>query len=190
MALDPIDPSRLILAYGRHWDPRQIQWSTGDNWQMLGRIGSKGQGLRLCDFGWARGVYVLERNKKPTYVGIARGRLGFSTRLMAHMKDPNKDWNRFSWFSFDGVKEHRLRGWAKLHDREVLKSSDVVHRIGELEALMVGLLGPTLTNVQKPKFGGAREWEQIVTSNYGRGGICGRVDPAGFCMRELERFHS
>jgi hypothetical protein len=38
------------------------------------------------------------------------------------------------------------------------QAGDVKARIEEIEALLVGLLGRELTNVQQPKFGSAREW--------------------------------
>jgi hypothetical protein len=190
--LEPMDKSRLILAYGRHWRRGEVCWSHGQRWQLLGRVGVKRPGLRMCDFGYARGVYVLERRGRPVYVGIARGAKGFAGRLTSHHLEDVKDWTHFSWFSFDGVKDGGAkadpRQWASLADRDKLQAGDVKARIEEIEALMVGLLGRGLTNIQKPKFGAAREWTQVVQSNYGPGGICHRVAREGFLKSELDRF--
>lgn len=127
------------------------------------------------------------------YVGIARGALGFATRLVNHHVQDLKDWTHFSWFSFDGVKDvgtpnSTFEGWADLYDREKLQAGHVKARIEELEALMVGLLGRSLTNIQQPKFGSAREWTQVVQSNFGPGGLCSRVNRGGFVKGELKRF--
>lgn len=40
MPLEPIDKSRLILAYGQHWRRSEVRWSHGKDWQMLGRVGT------------------------------------------------------------------------------------------------------------------------------------------------------
>ncbi|MEP7737998.1 hypothetical protein ABKW28_10130 [Nocardioides sp. 31GB23] len=84
MRIEPLDKSRLVLAYGLNWKRNEVSWSTGWDWQMLGRVGNRRPGLRLCDFKAARGVYVLERRGKPAYVGIARGDKGFAGRLVNH----------------------------------------------------------------------------------------------------------
>src|SRR3954469_9668088 len=104
-SLGPLDRTRLIQAYGRHWRRNEVTWGSGWNWHMLGRVGSRRPVLRLCDFSYARGVYVLQWNETPTYVGIARGLEGFRTRLTKHHRDDKRKWNRFSWFSFDGVTD-------------------------------------------------------------------------------------
>ncbi|WP_353953565.1 hypothetical protein V6K52_09185 [Knoellia sp. S7-12] len=194
MALEPLDRSRLVLAFGRHWRRDEVRWSTGNQWQMLGRVSDRRPGLRLCDFGWARGVYVLELRKKPVYVGIARGRMGFAERLVKHHVENKKQWTTFSWFSFDGVSDVGTQAnpiypqWARVKDRDAIARGETSKRIEEMEAIFVGLLGQGLTNVQKPKFGSALQWEQIVSSNYGRNGICSRADRRGFLASENMRF--
>ena len=167
MALQPLDRSRLVLAYGRHWRRAEVRWSSGIQWQMLGRVGNRRPGLRLCDFGYARGVYVLESRKKPVYVGIARGGKGFAERLVKHHGDSRKQWTTFSWFSFDGVTDLGTKvdplfpQWARIKDRDAIARCETKTRIEEMEAIFVGLLGEGLTNVQKPKFGSALQWEQM-----------------------------
>lgn len=185
-SLAALDRSRLILAYGRHWRRDEVDWGHGSKWQMLGRIGDRRPNLRVCDWRIARGVYVLEKYKRPTYVGIARGTSGLGARLTQHHKDPEKNWTTFSFFSFDGVVDTGTRaeplgeGWARIKDRDTLYASPVNDRIGEVEALMVGLLGATLTNKQKPRFGTAVEWTQVTSRDFGSRGVGRRVDAAHF----------
>jgi hypothetical protein len=119
-------------------------------------------------------------------VGIARGTSGLGARLTQHHKDPEKNWTTFSFFSFDGVIDKGTRaeplgeGWAQVKDRDNLQSSPVNDRISEVEALLVGLLGPALTNTQKPKFGTAVEWKQVTNKDFGPRGVARRVDPFHF----------
>ena len=129
-------------------------------------------------------------------MGIARGTRGFAGRLPSHHFKGEKDWTDFSWFSFDGVRDVGTKAdpisdqWAIIADRHKLQAGEVKKRIEEIEALMVGLLGRELINIQKPKFGSARNWTQVVESNYGPSGVCHRVGRDGFGKSELSRFRS
>lgn len=175
----------LVGAYGLHWKRSEVSWTPGRGrpWQMLGRRGSIRPGLRVCDFRKAAGLYVLERNSVPVYVGLARSSEGIGFRLRSHHKEGTKSWTGFSWFSFDDVKDmgSSREGWCYVDQREWVSRSPMRDTVAELEALLVSALrGRALMNVQDPRFRNADQWTQIVRSNYGPGGICHRVDTEGF----------
>ncbi|KRC53367.1 MULTISPECIES: hypothetical protein [unclassified Nocardioides] len=184
--------THLIGAYGLHWKRSEVDWFPGNgyNWQMLGRIGSVRPGLRICDFRYAAGVYVLEKGGRPVYAGVATGKGGFGDRLRPHTKDGTKNWTHFSWFSFDDVLLDEPRktypaypsNWAMVDIREELTKTQMKPVLGELEALLVNLIydGRLVSNIQRPRFPHAKEWTQVTLGNFGAPGICHRVDPALF----------
>jgi hypothetical protein len=156
---------------------------------MLGRRHARRPKLRVCDFRWAAGVYVLERSGHPTYTGLARSEQGLGARLLHHTEDETKKWTHFSWFSFDDVRHDEPRstyppfppGWAAVHPRHVLDRTPMRSVVGELEALLVNLMiDKSLVNIQRPRFPGAEAWTQVVSQNYTQPGICHRVDRSWF----------
>jgi hypothetical protein len=161
---------------------------------MLGRRGSNAPGLRVCDFRYAAGVYVLEKRGRPVYAGLARSGQGLGARLLAHTDDGTKNWTRFSWFSFDDVwlDEQRKtypphpRGWAVVDPRHQVQRTEMGHIVGELEALLVNLIydGRLVSNIRRPQFPVAKEWEQVTATNFRAPGICHRVAPEGFAKSE------
>ncbi|WP_404385300.1 hypothetical protein LL946_04775 [Knoellia locipacati] len=184
--------THLIGAYGLHWERKEVDWHPGQGrtWQLLGRRGSKSPSLRICDFRPAAGVYVLEKRGAPVYAGLARSGQGFGARLLAHTGDSTKSWTKFSWFSFDDVwmDERRKtyepypKGWAHVDFREHLGRTEMRHIVGELEALLVNLIfeGQLVSNIQRPQFAVAKEWQQVTATNFRASGICHRVDPIWF----------
>ena len=188
--------THLIGAYGLHWQRGEVDWHPGPGrtWQVLGRRGTNAPGLRICDFRYAAGVYVLEKRGRPVYAGLARSDQGVGARLLRHTDDGTKNWTRFSWFSFDDVwlDERRktyaphLKGWARVDPRDELNRTQMHHIVGELEALLVNLIfdGRLVSNIQRPQFAVAREWSQVTRPNFRSPGICHRVDPGGFAKPE------
>lgn len=184
--------THLIGAYGLHWKRSEVDWFPGNgySWQLLGRVGSVRPGLRICDFRYAAGVYVLEKRGRPVYAGVATGKGGFGNRLRPHTKDGTKNWTHFSWFSFDDVLLDEPRktyaaypsNWAMVDIREELTKTQMKPVLGELEALIVNLIydGRLVSNIQRPKFPKAREWTQVTLGNFRAPGICHRVDPGQF----------
>lgn len=154
-------------------------------------------GLRICDFRYAAGVYVLEKNGRPVYAGLARSNQGLGARLLTHTDDGTKNWTRFSWFSFDDVLLDERRktyepypqGWAHLDLRDELGRTEMRDIVGELEALLVNLIydGRLVSNIQRPKFSQAKQWEQVTAVNFRAPGICHRVDPQPFARSERLR---
>jgi len=189
--------THLVGAYGLHWARSQVDWPSGDRrpWQMLGRVGQRRPGLRVCDFRYAAGVYVLERRGRPIYAGLARSGEGFGARFVRHTRDDLKNWTHFSWFSFDQVWLDEQRktypgypmGWALVHPRDELGRTEMRTIVGELEALLVNLLydGRALVNIQRPRFLRAQQWEQVTRRNFQSPGICHRVATDWFARPEL-----
>lgn len=186
-------------AYGLHWAKSQVDWPSGDRrpWQILGRIGQQRPGVRVCDFRYAAGIYVLERRGRPVYAGLARSGEGFGARLVRHTKDDVKTWTHFSWFSFDDVLLEEKRktfpryptGWALIDPRDEVGRTEMRSIIGELEALLVNLLYDVrvLVNIQRPRFSRAHQWEQVTRRNVRSPGICHRVAPDWFARSDLLR---
>lgn len=188
--------THLIGAYGLHWERGEIDWHPGHGrgWQLLGRRGHRKPGLRVCDFRFVAGVYVLEKRVRPVYAGLGRSGHGLGTRLMAHTDDGTKNWTHFSWFSFDDVwlderrktyPAHR-EGWAVVDPREHLGRAEMGSIVSELETLLVNLIydGRLVSNIQRPTFPKAQEWQQVTRTNFRAPGICHRVDPSGFAKPE------
>ena len=93
----------LIKAYGKHWKRDKIDWVSTSEPFLFGRQTSKSQ---LVDFKTVRGVYMLFKDYDMIYVGVAV-KESIAKRLKQHTKDKHSTcWNRFSWFSFDGVNQN------------------------------------------------------------------------------------
>lgn len=154
----------LIGAYGMFWDRYGVAWAPGSgrrSWAMHGRTGENLPSLRVVDFRFARGVYILYDDYGAYYVGLARSGEGLGGRLKQHLTDKHQHkWDRFSWFAFDSVSEDRNeRGLNTVvrRDDPVPPRDDEVIR--ELEALLIQALGPKGQNVMR--FVGAERWEQL-----------------------------
>lgn len=96
----------LIKAYGLFWREDEVDWSPGQGkpFRLLGRKGSNLPGLRVADFRYQKGLYVLYGDYGPYYVGLTYTSLG--DRLKDHRHDDHGGrWTRFSWFGFRKVQE-------------------------------------------------------------------------------------
>src|SRR4051794_2446776 len=94
----------FIQCYGLFWDVDEVVWS-GRDFRILGRIGSHGDSLRVCDFRNQVGLYVLYDDYGPYYVGLTR-RQPLGNRIRTHLDDHHRGlWDRFSWFGFRGVRK-------------------------------------------------------------------------------------
>lgn len=159
----------LIGAYGMFWSADDVDWSKGINgkaWQLLGRHKANKPALRVADFRFAQGVYVLFDHHRAYYVGLAvgnenDGRLG--ARLKAHLSDEHAGlWQRFCWFAFDTVsRDHYFEdsGLTPVERRANLMPAGTGDLIREVEALLIKILGTS--NIQQMKFADADEWLQV-----------------------------
>jgi hypothetical protein len=154
----------LIKSYGLFWEADEIDWTPGkgakDTFRLLGRQGKNLPGLRVADFRYQHGIYVLYGNYGPHYVGLTR-KQGLGKRIKDHREDDHAgQWNRFSWFGFRTVlKQTDACGLCTLKDLASVALSDPQVMIGDTEALLIKAMG--LTNKADMNFAEAEEWEQV-----------------------------
>ncbi len=153
----------FIQCYGLFWDVDEIVWS-GRDFRLLGRRGSQGDGLHVCDFRNQVGLYVLYDDYGPYYVGLTRSQpLGY--RIRTHLDDHHRGlWDRFSWFGFRPVQTRcytdRTQALAKLPRSLVTDSRGT---IADVEALLIQALGThKRANRNQMRFGLAERWEQVL----------------------------
>ncbi|SDG35866.1 hypothetical protein [Klenkia brasiliensis] len=169
--------NHLIGAFGLFWQRDEVfgPHDAGERWQLLGRRNQNKGALRVCDFRRARGFYLLYNDYGATYVGLASGAHGLGQRLKAHDQDKQKDWSRFSWFSFDNVEDWPERdGWSRIVTRNAVENVSTRSAVGEFEALLIQVLGTRSQN--QMRFTGAERWEQIFVADYAPGFLMSRVD--------------
>lgn len=154
----------LIGAYGMFWERDEVDWHPGHGkpFRLLGHVGERAPKLRVVDFREERGLYVLFSNHGPRHVGVATGeRLG--DRLRDHIDNDGylEPWDRFCWFGFRRVLEGRHPdGTRKLARKLETAHSGSSQAIRALEAILIHVLG-TRDNLQRGRFPGAEEWEQV-----------------------------
>jgi hypothetical protein len=171
----------MFGAYGMFWDREEVNWNPGSGpsaWQLLGRVNYNKPALRVCDFRRAQGFYVLFDEFRANYVGLARGTQGIGARLRNHhsLKD---GWQRFCWFAFDDVVDHRmLDGWSRLQRKVAVSQASAELVLRECEALLITILGSKAQN--EMRFQAAKQWDQLRQADLLHGGIAGKVDAAGF----------
>src|SRR3954453_17480704 len=106
-----------------------------------------------------RGVHPLQR-LWPYLHGHGSGSGGLGARLRKHHNEPprQREWIRFSWFTFDDVIDvPGAPGWEQ-GGREVQASiGQLRNRDREIEALLIQVLGTTQNRMQ---FQRANKWDQ------------------------------
>lgn len=154
-----------VTSYGLFWRADEITWFPGqgnrNEFRLLGRIGKNRPSIRIADFRRQQGIYILFDEYGPAYVGLAKGdRLG--ARLRDHHGDHlNGKWDRFSWFGFNPVGATPDKdGVLSLNQPRRNVTDNTSTTIGDLEALLIAVVGPKL-NQQKMRFDEAERWEQI-----------------------------
>jgi hypothetical protein len=153
----------FIQCYGLFWAVDEVLWD-GREFRLLGRRGSHGDSLRVCDFRNQVGLYVLHDDYGSYYVGLTRNQ-PLGKRIRDHLDDHHRHlWDRFSWFGFRRVREARYvdgtQSLARLPKNLVTDSRET---IADVEALLIQTLGTHKRgNRIQPKFGLAERWEQIL----------------------------
>lgn len=168
--------NHLVGAYGLFWQLDEVTWFPGNgrNWQLLGKVGTNVNKLRVCDFRTARGFYLLFDDYGASYVGLARGEQGLGQRLRHHVRDDSKTWSRFCWFAFDDVRPRKQVGWSEVARRDAVAEADATMIVRELEALLIMVLGSR--NQNQMKFTNADRWEQVTLADCQRGKALTKVD--------------
>ena len=154
----------FIKNFGQFWRADEVNWFPGqgnrNSFRLLGRRGKNNPGLRLTDFRYQQGIYILYANHGPYYTGLTTEQ-GLGKRLQDHLYDKHEEkWDRFSWFGFcqvlKGTDEHNL---CKLRDLASIGVSEPSTIIRDVEALLIRAMG--LTNISQTKFSEAEEWYQV-----------------------------
>ena len=96
--LEENDESRVIKAFGMHWDRSNVDWKSSP--RLLGR---QQKGASDVDFNEQVGVYILYDRRDVIYVGRSIDR-PLGKRLFEHTRDRHAGrWNRFSWFGLSSL---------------------------------------------------------------------------------------
>lgn len=172
---------QIFNAYGLFWERSEVVWRPGQGGrrQLLGRVGTRRPGLRMCDFRASAGIYILWNDYRAVYVGMARGNEGLMQRLADH-NTKKQEWTRFSWFSIDTLLDidDKHIGWMRVEPRLSTPALRDETLVRQCEALLILALGThSLQAQRKMVLEGAREWKQVVWADYAKGGVCHRVAP-------------
>jgi hypothetical protein len=130
--------------------------------------------LRVANFRWQLGIYILYGNHGPYYVGLTKkGKLGLGGRLKNHTEDEHQgEWDRFSWFGFrkvlGGTDDDGLHNLASMAEVEFGNPGG---DITDIEALLIRAMG--LRNKAQPNFRHADQWEQVKLDEVGK--FMGRI---------------
>ena len=152
-----------IKNFGLFWRADEVDWYPGGGvkgaFRLLGRQGKYLPGLRLADFRYQQGIYILYGNYGPYYTGITKQ--GFGRRLQDHLGDDKAEqWDRFSWFGFQQVKIGAdAHGICMLRDLAGVAVGDPSMVINDVEALLIRAMG--LSNIAQTQFSEADEWIQV-----------------------------
>lgn len=158
-----------ITSYGLFWDRELVDWNPGKGnrgaFRLLGRHGEKKPKLRICDFRFQQGIYVLYNDYGSYYVGLARQNTtqrGLGQRLKEHTTDKHShEWTRFSWFGFNPLlKPNKATGVCGLTEQTDELTEDTCATIADLETLIIRLIDPR-GNGNKNRFRDANRWEQV-----------------------------
>lgn len=153
-----------ITSYGLFWREDEIDWSPGqgnkNSFRLLGRVGANRGKIKVSDFRYQQGIYILYDQYGPSYVGLTREQ-GLGKRLKDHLADHLEGkWDRFSWFGFKPLGEAMDDGVLRLSDLNDDISENTHTTIGDLEALLIRAIGPK-RNTAWMNFRDAEEWTQI-----------------------------
>ena len=154
----------LISSYGLFWRADEIDWHPGQGnkgkFRLLGRIGANTGTIKVADFRYQKGIYLLYGNHGAHYVGLTREQT-LGKRVQDHLHDEHEGkWDRFCWFGFravlKGTRKDGFQRLKKLTDGNLSKTHMV---IGEIEALLIRVMD--LRNTAQMSFSDAEEWIQI-----------------------------
>ncbi|MCQ2286864.1 MAG: GIY-YIG nuclease family protein [Bacteroidales bacterium] len=158
-----------IQNYGLFWRRDEVEWNpgTGKSFELLGRIGSNRPNVKIADFKYQQGIYILYGTYGPYYVGLANAgseNRGLGKRLLEHTMDEHSDsWDRFSWFGFKKVlakssTEGILEVQANLASVQQINPNDTIKNV---EALLIRAMGCS-GNTREMNFTTEQKWEQVT----------------------------
>lgn len=143
----------LIKGYGENWNPDIIDWSKN---QLIGYYDQVKPKINI-DFFNATGLYVLESEFNPIYIGRGE-KIGL--RLKAHLSDRFAGhWDMFSFYSISYIDLNR----EKINSPNTNRiAPDTINKT--LEALSILLVNPKL-NRRREKIPGAKQFYQLEQKN-------------------------
>lgn len=154
----------FIKNFGLFWEIDEIEWHPGKGargvFRLIGRQGNNRPGLRLADFRYQQGIYILYNNHGPYYTGLTK-KQGLGKRLKDHLSDEHGGkWNRFSWFGFCSILTGKDDdNFCKLRNMAGIAMSDPKKVISDVEAILIRAM--SLTNINKTNFTHADQWVQV-----------------------------
>ncbi len=151
----------FIKNFGLFWHRDEVEWhpGTGNTFRLLGRKGAYRGNLRVADFRYQHGIYILYGNYGPYYVGQTKDGLG--ERIRDHLSNNHQwEWNRFSWFGFRSVLTGTdENGFCRLKEMGEHGAGSRECVITDVEALLIRAMG--VSNINQMNFTDAEEWYQI-----------------------------
>lgn len=159
-----LDIRMFIKSFGQFWRAEEVDWFPGKGnrnaFRMLGRQGTNLPGVRLADFRFMQGIYILYGNHGPYYTGLTTEQ-GLGKRLQDHLSDQHGEkWDRFSWFGFQKVlKSKNNFNICKLGNLAKVAAGEPATMIRDVEALLIRAMG--LTNIAQTQFSEGDEWFQV-----------------------------
>jgi hypothetical protein len=155
----------FIKNFGQFWRAEEVDWFPGqgnrNSFRLLGRQGTNLPGVRLADFRYMQGIYILYANHGPYYTGLTTEQ-GLGKRLQDHLSDQHCDkWDRFSWFGFQQVLKRTDKfNICQLRDLSGAATiGEPATVIRDVEALLIRAMG--LTNITQTQFSKGEEWFQV-----------------------------
>jgi hypothetical protein len=168
-----------ISSFGLFWRRDDVIWTRDDlndddefegpfKFLMVGKIGEKKPKLRMCDFRFQQGIYILYDEYGPVYVGLAGRRKNgeaLGQRLKEHLTDDHgHTWSRFSWFGFDPVQDTQTENICEVSTSlttVIEQSTAVSSTIRDTEALIMHIIMPQNNRSSITRFKAGREWAQL-----------------------------
>lgn len=154
----------FIKNFGLFWRTDEVDWNPGKGargvFRLLAHRGVNLPGLRVADFRYQQGIYILYGNHGPHYVGLTK-KQGLGKRLKDHLTDQHAgQWDRFSWFGFCKVQGAiDKNGLHKLGKMATVVLGNPSSVITDVEALLIRAMG--LRNINQNNFVEAEEWMQV-----------------------------
>lgn len=153
----------FIKNFGLFWRGDEIDWFPGKGnkgaFRLLGRQNANRPILRMADFRYQQGIYILYGNHGPYYVGLTMQGLGI--RLKNHQADNLAgQWDRFSWFGFcsvlKGTDKDGLQQLGRMAKKALARPDNMIR---DVEALLIRAMG--LRNINQSNFSVADPWIQV-----------------------------
>jgi hypothetical protein len=167
-----------VSSFGLFWRRDQVIWTRDDieeedelesqfKFVLFGKLGHKRPKLKVCDFRFQQGIYILYDEYGPVYLGLSGRRKNgeaLGQRLKEHLADRHGEtWSRFSWFGFDKIesRDDVFCGISTASSAVIEEGTNVSSTIRDTEALLMHIIMPANNRSSITKFKDAVQWEQV-----------------------------